>query len=535
MFYCSRGLLKQVAERPSFFNAASGVSHSDCNNEAVRIRLESRVSPLIVTVSHIHAVENCISLTLDDGADSISNASLDVSQWGRLDPSLLNKSDECSQFNSTGSLKNLKSGSVILIHQYEIKQLEQAVQVLNVVDFTIIGEKREASDRSSSIHNKIAVCYADESTARLSQCLKMLADDESELEHTKESQLVSDKVSAAEQEGPTAKTKLELDSVKPKYEQESNDTVTSKFAPSHHIKDLSSAIKNKWSILVRLLKKQPIVFSKSFCRLLFADSTGKIEAVAFREKIREHNLDKLEEGRIYRISNGPIVNRSNPVYKVWKEVSSVDYDLHIDRTIEIELVDERVEHRLCNTLANVKYTVEFDSPERSDSTTTKKEANARQPALNHEPKRDSPNKVYPLDQICLLQGETKLNIIAIIENIGELENMEARSYSNNSLQVRSISLIDTTNVSVVCRFYGKEATRFNYKVGDILLIGKAVAKPFKKQIIICIYRDTIIRVPEETCSLDAYQTLKEWWEEKQTRDKENRQSDYQPNPKKQKL
>ena len=211
--------------------------------------------------------------------------------------------------------------------------------------------------------------------------------------------------------------------------------------------------------------------------------------------------------------------------------------MHIDKTIEIELVDERVEHRLCNALANVRYTVEFDNTERSDSTTatTKKEATIEKSALNHESKRDSSNKVYPLDQISLLQYETKLNIIAIIESIGELDNMEARSYRNNSLQVRSISLTDTTNVSVVCRFYGKEATKFNYKIGDILLIGKAVAKPFKKQIIICIYRETIVNKLNESSSLPAYQILREWWDEKQTGDKENRQSDYQPKPKKLKL
>jgi hypothetical protein len=530
MFYCSSGLLKQIGERSSLFDAASCLSQSNNNNnnnnEPVRIKYSSRVSPFIVSVSHIHAAKNCISLTLDDGADSISNAGLDVSQWGRLDPSLLIKLDERFQTSITPSFKNLKIGSVILIHEYEIKQLKQADQFFNIVDFTIIGEKREVSDTSSSSSSSSsssgsAVCNADKSTASLSQSLNIIADDKSELGHTKESDLMSDNVGAADQED---KTKLQLDP---------DGTVTSKFAPSHHIKDLSPAIKTKWSILVRLLKKQPILFNKSFCRLLFADLTGKIEAVAFREKIKEHNLDKLEEGRIYRISNGPLVNRTKPEYKAWKEVNSVNCDLHIDKTIEIQLVDERVEQRLCNTLANVRYTIEFNNNERSDSANTKNETTIRQPALNNESKRDSSNKVYPLDQISLLQDETKLNIIAIIESIGELEKMEARS--NNSLQVRSISLTDTTNVSVVCRFYGKEAIKFNYKIGDILLIGKAVAKPFKKQIIICIYRETIINKLNQSSSLQAYQTLKEWWDEKQTGDKENRQSDYEPKPKKQKL
>jgi hypothetical protein len=509
MFYFSSGSLKKITLRSSLFNKAACLSQSDINdsetNNEVRIRQTSREDPLIVTVSHIDVLQNGISLSLDDGADCITNAELDDSQWGRLDPSLLNKLDQRLQFTTANTNKNLKIGSVILIHQYVIKHLTQANQVLNIVDFTIIGESRR-------------VCDADQ-VITPSQALEIIAD-ERKLEHT---ELIS----------VNAEIKLRADQPKIELDNEaSNDTLTSKFAPSHHIIDLSVEIKSKWSILVRLLKKGPISYDKSFCRLLFADLTGKIEAVAFREKIKKHGLEKMEEGQIYRISNGCIALNRNPLYKAWTAVASVKYDLHIEKAIQFELIDERTEHRLCKTLANVRYTVDFDNKERSQPTTAKIETTILQPAINRhvEYKPENPNKVYPLDQISLLQNETKLNIIAIIENIGELEIMEARSYSNNSLQVRPISITDTTNVSVVCRFYGKEALKFNHKIGDILLIGKAVAKLFKKQIIICIYRETIVNVLNESSSLEAYKTLKQWWEERQQKNDE-----YQPTSKKQKI
>jgi hypothetical protein len=563
MFNFSSGSLKRIADRPSLFTEASCRSQSPNNNDSetsneVRVKLVSRESPLIVFVIQIHSSQklnsntiDAINVSLGDGTDVISNAILDASQWQRIDQSLLNKLNKDKHFQSlsTYSDKNLNIGSVILIHEYSIKQLDQVTRVINILDFTIIGKRLAASDCSSSSSslNKSIACDSDQLIS-MTEALAVLQET-TELEHVDELTSISANwnpdafknihslTGRKDQTEPLANTKLQQDPVQPNELIDDDDTVTSKLAPSHQIKDLSPACKNNWSILVRLLKKTPILNGKSpsmvYMRLLFADLTGKIEAVAFREKIREHNLDSFEENQIFRISNGSLAIRRNPAYRAWTAVTSVNFDLHIEKAIKFDLVDERVERRLCSKLDSVMLKVELDCTQRSQQIALQDTTN-KPTTLILGSKSENPNKVYPLDQVCLFHNETKLNIIAIIEHIGEVENMNAKNYASN-LKVRRVSLIDNTNVSVVCQFFGKEATKFEYKVGDILLIGKVVAKPYNKKISLCIYRETIVNVLNESSSLAPYKTLKEWWNEKQTANKEDQENDNQPKSKRAKF
>jgi replication factor A1 len=121
----------------------------------------------------------------------------------------------------------------------------------------------------------------------------------------------------------------------------------------------------------------------------------------------------------------------------------------------------------------------------------------------------------------MLKFESFVNVIGLIENVGQLSSLERPG--KTTVALRKFKLIDQSKTVVSVTLWGKQATEFSLATGEILLLRRAKMTNYGG-LSLSIMRATEVNVLPENYGDSEVVELRKWW--KETWWKSRKQEDY---------
>jgi len=237
---------------------------------------------------------------------------------------------------------------------------------------------------------------------------------------------------------------------------------------THKLNELTSNIeKQNWTVYAMVVDKTPVkdFMSKSannekkqFVRILLADSTGYIEALAYDRKAIELS-EKLKINKVYSFTYCEVKEISQKGYLTWpKQKHKINYDLLIR-------VDSFV---FC--VSDEKMEIILDNPNQVDENNNQVDNNNKV-VINNNAKNKFQDNLVKIDSLIYCKFNSLINVIGIVKEIKERGFLDKMSLNRDKpLSLTKFVLIDDTKTLVNVALWGKETEDFNYPAGTIIYL-----------------------------------------------------------------
>ena len=265
---------------------------------------------------------------------------------------------------------------------------------------------------------------------------------------------------------------------------------------------------------------------RKYIRLLFGDESGYIEAVAFEETALQ--LEGLLIGKVYTIRKGDFKAPTQKGYRSWPEQKHlVQFDLNLRNDSVVKLVPNYkiwLERDIPKEIIPIKKRslseTRNDSDEENDCQLKPKKQTRLELARIQDSKIMEREKITPISDLIALKFESFVNVIGLIENVGELSSLERPEKS--SIALRKFKLIDQSKTVVSVTLWGKQATEFCLATGEVLLLRRVKMTNYGG-LSLSIMRATEVNVLPEKYRDSEVIELRKWWKETwwKSRQKEN--------------
>ncbi len=182
-------------------------------------------------------------------------------------------------------------------------------------------------------------------------------------------------------------------------------------------------------------------------KFLFTDGKKFFEAIAYGQEALKFDAN-LKIGNSYHFENGKIEIPKKLSLRTWANPNNIDYDVTINKNTLIEFF----EAKSCSE--EIKVT-EKENDDFKENKTNK---------IN-----DGFYKIKDLINVNLTKFKNlqpTVNVIGIIESINELKSIDTK---NGPIDCLNFCLIDDEGIYVNCAMWGKQASYFKYKVGQVLI------------------------------------------------------------------
>jgi replication factor A1 len=190
--------------------------------------------------------------------------------------------------------------------------------------------------------------------------------------------------------------------------------------------------RTRWAILARVTHKSPIrTYNNSnsngkLFNITFVDNTGEISAIGFNEQC-DNFYDNIEPNHVYYVFGGNFKVSNKKFSKV-----NNDYELVFTKNTIIELCDNQMD---------------------ADKIIAK------------------PYTLCPLDQIANKQDNDLVDVIGIVNFVGQLNNIQIKSTGKNVF-LRDIQIADSNNFCIKATLWDKQAEEFILKNENTVILVK---------------------------------------------------------------
>ena len=281
--------------------------------------------------------------------------------------------------------------------------------------------------------------------------------------------------------------------------------------------------KSDWELTLVLCQKTTIIpfevrdsgKKSTRIRLQFRDESGYIEAVAFGNQATR--MYDLEVNKMYKIQHADI-KQGNPMYRQWPDQKFLsDCELLIGDSTLIELAEPTFDSPFpaIPTEATASLVVQSIVQTKASSRLNPKKLTKQEIAREKDNQYLAMNsgatghKFTPLNLIPLLPVKSKVNLFGVVTKVEQYSTMNRAQ--SNPLEIRNISVSDTTGVDTRLAFWGKQAVNFTYMAGTILMINDAELVHYKG-ITLHIRRDTqVIEMTTNPFGYAEVAAIQDWW------------------------
>jgi hypothetical protein len=279
-------------------------------------------------------------------------------------------------------------------------------------------------------------------------------------------------------------------------EKSKNEVISTKNT-LYMIKDLTTSLKNmNWYITVKLLKKSIVKefvnklngSNGKFVRTQFTDESGIIEVVAFNDEIDKVN--ELCEDKIYEVSNADIKN-SNASYQAFDESNISKCELIVNKKTKFIEVN------------NGENCFKIFRPKKQDD------------KVFFLKKDDKYKHLSSINELRLKKEGETVNVIAVIVKIDDLQEVTPKFKS--PINLRNIHITDQSNERIKVALWGKQASEFNLKTGELCIFSKIKVKNYQGLFLQVEWESMFSKV-EEQWDDELSSALRKWWKEKNEED-----------------
>ena len=262
------------------------------------------------------------------------------------------------------------------------------------------------------------------------------------------------------------------------------------------IKNINTNLNNiNWNITAKLLKKSIVkdFVNKltgnhgQFIRIQFTDESGIIEVVAFNNEIEKCN--NLVENKIYDIINADVKN-SNTNYQAFDESNISKFELIVNKKTSFNetIIDE----------SSFKI---FIMPKKQEVTVDTFKIN----------KNDKYKHLSSINELKLKKEGEVVNIIAVIEGIDDLKEVTPKF--KPTINLRNIYITDQSEERMKVALWGKQASEFSNKVGEILIFSKLKLKNYQG-LFLQVEWESLFSMIEIKWDDEISGALRKWWKDK---------------------
>ena len=262
------------------------------------------------------------------------------------------------------------------------------------------------------------------------------------------------------------------------------------------IKNINTNLNNiNWNITAKLLKKSIVkdFVNKltgnhgQFIRIQFTDESGIIEIVAFNNEIEKCN--NLVENKIYDIINADVKN-SNTNYQAFDESNISKFELIVNKKTSFNetIIDE----------SSFKI---YIMPKKQEVTVDTFKIN----------KNDKYKHLSSINELKLKKEGEVVNIIAVIEGIDDLKEVTPKF--KPTINLRNIYITDQSEERMKVALWGKQASEFSNKVGEILIFSKLKLKNYQG-LFLQVEWESLFSMIEIKWDDEISGALRKWWKDK---------------------
>jgi hypothetical protein len=264
------------------------------------------------------------------------------------------------------------------------------------------------------------------------------------------------------------------------------------------IKNINTNLNNiNWNITAKLLKKSIVKdfvnkltgYQGQFIRIQFTDESGIIEVVAFNNEIEKCN--NLVENRIYDIINADVKN-SNTNYQAFDESNISKFELMVNKKTSFNeaLIDE----------SSFKI---FILPKKQEVTVTVDTFKIN--------KNDKYKHLSSINDLKFKKEGEVVNIIAVIVGIDDLKEVTPKF--KPTINLRNIYITDQSEERMKVALWGKQASEFSNKLGEILIFSKLKLKNYQG-LFLQVEWESLFSLIEIKWDDEISGALRKWWKDK---------------------
>ena len=499
-FYLSKGILMEIYNRKSLFNASAIANEVDgaCNGK-VNVRYNRR--PIIVQVVEIvyFSEQQVFGITLFDGTDTLETI-LDMNKWHKLHCKYLREANlekliDDYQCNNTNlfivtRINQVQVGSVIILCEYTFVNVQIVTEpgylqdVIAILDFSQIGYQNIQEiklDNTKTIYN-LSLHRKPHSPRNSSDLDK------------KQSYIIQ----------------------RESLNKSAANTV--KLAPTHSISFLSLSLSHqKWQIKGKLCRMgRTKEFKNQFSgkdgkllRIQVTDDTGAIEVVAFNDEIQKLELLILNE--TYFISNADI-KKSNPNFSVWTDEirkTKNEFELCVTKDTCFILCNDENDASLSSVVENFNNVTSLSQETKSskaNSSSTSASTSADKCTSNYQK-----YKIFiPLLNVSLQKEGSLINVIGIINKIDDIKTITPKN--KEPIKIKNFYLIDQANKELKVALWGNQAEEFRFSIGTILILKKVKLTTFSGVSLSIQWETVIDEYLKEWTHIEEANDLRDWWD-----------------------
>ena len=277
------------------------------------------------------------------------------------------------------------------------------------------------------------------------------------------------------------------------FESNKDDVVPNKISKifTHSLEQINPDLKI-WSCVVKLENRTKLTTSRSnidLVKFLFTDGKKFFEAIAYGQEALKFDAN-LKIGNSYHFENGKIEIPKKLSLRTWANPNNIDYDVTITRNTLIEFF----EAKSCSE--EIKVT-EKENDDFKENKTNK---------IN-----DGFYKIKDLINVNLTKFKNlqpTVNVIGIIESINELKSIDTK---NGPIDCLNFCLIDDEGIYVNCAMWGKQASYFKYKVGQVLIFRNVRVTSYGGCSLSIEKITEISLKPADSNEEQYYKELEKWW------------------------
>jgi len=214
-----------------------------------------------------------------------------------------------------------------------------------------------------------------------------------------------------------------------------------------------------WSCQLKLNQRINLTtFSKGdrkidMVKFQFCDESNYIEAVAFAQDALKYDKE-LKVGSWYLIQNARIDKPFSKAYRTWNHVHNSEYDMTLNKHTKIDLLHN---HKTKSEIKNeTKSELKINENESDDFTYI-------------------PGDFIEIKNLVYLRLTSDKKTQPLINTFGiiiEIEDIKLINKSKDSipLELLNFKILDNSHYYISCSIWGKQATSFTYKLGEIIIL-----------------------------------------------------------------
>ena len=175
-----------------------------------------------------------------------------------------------------------------------------------------------------------------------------------------------------------------------------------------------------------------------------------------------NRLNSLLMNQVYLFKTG-IIRASKKCFRSWpNQERNSNYDIHLRSDTIIEM------------LANDD--ISKDSAQHISEASTSALVFKTPDAPGKSSDYDKGNLFTPIDQIIFKGENSSINVVGVLTKISAQEKIVDKY--GKSLDLLNIYILDKTKTTIRIAFWGKQALRFSYKIGNILVFKDITVRKF---------------------------------------------------------